>query len=341
MATLPLQGVPIAVICLYIFIRSVNGYLVKPIPLRLAFFASFVEIIFSVLRLALIGSHQASSTLNQAECGSILFFFINGSLLSLFIRILLPIHLLKILFFKQYHVPFYERQYLVLCFFASTILSFLPIASSVFGWTEMAQRCGPHATNIYDSRSDRVNMLLWKWASYYAWIVLLVVFCLGVFLVLLVQLVRDRLKLRHAFKSGPAHLIASDEANKFWILIRKIIQRILWYPLIAIFCHVVELYNAFQQISGQPYSPAGFFLSQLFLSLQAVFTLIVFLFEPSLREAYREKRSPGVPSRSLRQSASLATPSDPHMLPWDIVIQTVEPKPSQLSPAFEFNRVIV
>ncbi|RKP37950.1 hypothetical protein BJ085DRAFT_38245 [Dimargaris cristalligena] len=329
-----------AVICIYIFIRLVNAYLVKPIPLRLAFYASFVEGIFTIFRIVLIATRESSAFQTNAACGTILWFYINCSLLSLFIRILLPIHLLKILFFKQYHIPFYERQYLLLSFLASTILSCLPVISSMYGWTEMSQMCGPRPSEFYAVPSDRVNMLLWKWASYYGWIVFLVVFCLCVFLTLLYQLVRDRMKLHNAYKSGPAHLIATDESHKFWILVKKIIQRILWYPLIVILCHTVELYNAFQQITGSTFSPYGFFTSQLLLSLQAVFTLVVVFFEPSLWEAHRDYRDPDASSRNMRHSASM-TPPSPQVIPWDIVIQAVEPKPSHLSPAFEPPRLVL
>ncbi|KAJ1913352.1 hypothetical protein IWQ60_009245 [Tieghemiomyces parasiticus] len=331
----------LVVIAVYLFIRSVNGYLVKPIPLRLAYYASYVEALFSILRLVLLATHANSPMQGYAACGAILWLYINCSLLSLFIRILLPIHLLKILFFKQYHVPFYERQYLGLSFLASTLLSFLPLASSMFGWTEMSQLCGPKPSDYFSQASGRVNMLLWKWASYYGWIVFLVLFCLGVFLTLLYQLVRDRVKLHNAYKSGPALLVATDESNKFWILVRKIVQRILWYPLIVILCHTVELYNALRHSMGAPFSPSGFFASQLLLSLQAVFTLVIVLFEPSLWEAYRDYREPHLATHaSLRASISLNPPS-PQVIPWDVVIQAVEPKASQLSPAFEFRRFVI
>ncbi|KAJ1649977.1 hypothetical protein IWQ61_009094 [Dispira simplex] len=365
------------VLALYLFIKSINSYLVKPIPLRLAYFASFVEIAFSILRIVLLAIRHVSPTFSTAGCGAILWFYISCSLLSLFVRILLPIHLLKILFFKQYHVPFFERQYLLLAFVASTILSCLPIFSSMYGWTEMGLNCGLQPDDTLSVSSDRTNLLLWKWASYYAWMVILIMFCCFVFLTLLVQLVRDRIKLRKAFQSGPAHVVATDEANRFWFLIRKIIQRILWYPLIVILCHVGELVNAFRHTLGLEFSPWGFFLSQLLLSLQAVFTLVIVFFEPSLREAYHEYREPkpdrmdlgvhyrhrigsnGQPSQSgssnthvghihgasssvqtLRHSGTLSPPS-PQVIPWDIVIQAIEPKASEISPAFEHRHHIV
>ncbi|KAI8815899.1 uncharacterized protein EV422DRAFT_340538 [Fimicolochytrium jonesii] len=270
-----------AAVCTFFLIRRFQPALASRVSLRLAIVGVTSDILYSLAYLI-----SCLPTGPTPLCTWSMFFTVFFLLSSLFLTAAIGLNLLMVFVFKVQKDRHIERTCYVVCAGVAVLVPAVAVGLDVFGWD------GTECWYTYDDSAgggeSYSRVFAWQWATYYFWILGVVVFCTTC-LVLFAITARNPLK---AAAMDPAKDVAAQKHfSKTEKLVRKAVGRIKWYCLVPLVAHfftfAADMYFRAVGVNLMWMMMAANLMST---GMGAMSSTVFFTLDPSVQHAFKRFR---------------------------------------------------
>ncbi|KAI8321050.1 hypothetical protein GQ54DRAFT_196557 [Martensiomyces pterosporus] len=203
-------GCILLLVCLRRQHGSARRWSQQPVSIRLILLASIIDVFYSMFRVYdMVISQSDTRPDSQQNCEAAMFGLTLFSLLSVFVRALLSVHLHAVIVYRVNRPLSYEKRFIISSFLLSLLLALLPLTRFSYAWINYDPTLGsghcsyfslesvprdfnPNDMQTDDARRAVVAGLLWCWATYFGWLALTLAYCIVVIAAVIYRLCVDR-----------------------------------------------------------------------------------------------------------------------------------------------------
>ncbi|ORX88364.1 hypothetical protein K493DRAFT_385374 [Basidiobolus meristosporus CBS 931.73] len=266
------------VIAIFLTIRFQCREIGDRVSLRLIAWLSLSNILVIVFQIWSRSIEPANTTYCTFSAWGLIF----SKLVFVFLSCSISLNLQFIFVHRLRKLKRFEFCYVFVSIVGAFILSMVTMPFGITGYTANGDpKCWFHERNT-------TGPMLWEVGSFLVWMILGLLYCLGSFIWIFIQLSVQRGKLARMLVSAispqATSLTQHDKLINFTAT--RILFQVLVAPVSLTIFVVLEILSFF----GQEATPDVKFLSLLFVSLQGILLLSVFTFDPALRLAWLQLR---------------------------------------------------
>jgi hypothetical protein len=305
----------IAVLVVYLFLRATRPSLVNRTSLRIAVATAIADLFYSIAQI-----YSDLLTGDGIMCAVSVWWYILFTLLTIFLTAAVAINLQVVFLHGRHDARSLEKWYYIGAVVLAVVISGSGFFGKQYGWDDLQSNCW----FIKDGTKEGT---IWQWGTIYAWLLIVVVYCLAVIAAVLVRINKEADSLDIATvmtgtKSqtssitspppsptfppsptlgafGPESSVVNPNVAKHMLKKRKrknlarILKRIILYPLIPVITQTPNLIVTMQASATGSNTFFIVWLSFAANSIQGMLNCIIFFIDPAVKSGiadYMEER---------------------------------------------------
>ncbi|KAJ3188154.1 hypothetical protein HDU85_005302 [Gaertneriomyces sp. JEL0708] len=274
-----------SVIVTYFLIRKYQPKLAHRVSLRLAVAIAASDLISAIFYLV------AAIPIGPSRlCAPAMFLNVSFLLMSLFSTSAIALNILLVFVLKIPARKNLERRYYIGSGIAALVIPFIALVTGRFGWN------GSECWYLWSLSESYRLVVIWQWATYYVWVVLVILFC-TICTALFWWSVRR--PVINTLPDTPQHTLGINDkeigvGNRAIFsetdrLVRRAVSRIKYYCAVPVITQTLTVALDVEFMVKEDNNPRIWLASAILLGLHGfVNSLVFFIFDPSVERA-REK----------------------------------------------------
>ncbi|KAI8589597.1 hypothetical protein BDZ88DRAFT_506957 [Geranomyces variabilis] len=222
------------VVCCMIMIYRFQPKLFKRVSLRLVLVGTCCDMVYA---LGVLLSALPTDYDQDPLCAASMFIQLVFLLGSLFCTASIGLNLLIVFVLKVRSDRPFEKIYYSTSAFVSAVVPLVALCAGRFGFD--GTECWYSIT--HDSPESEREAFIWQWITYYGWVLLVCIFCLGCTILFHFSVAR----VAHPAANNATGTNIHEATNKAFKntdrLIRRAVDRIRWYCVVPIVAHIWSL----------------------------------------------------------------------------------------------------